>query len=271
MGCTVEIISIGNELLSGKTLNTNAQWVAQRITRSGGDTRRILIVGDDLDEISQAIRGFLSRKPSFIITTGGLGPTFDDKTLKGISKALRKPLTLNKKALAMVKHAYEKACKRGILDKPMLTPPRLKMATLPRNAIPLPNPVGTAPGVLLKHGSTTLISLPGVPNEMKAMFNTNVMSLIKSAVGKRFIHELTLKVSGIMESDITLLIDKVMRKNPHVYIKSHPKTAEELSRIELHLLATAKKSKTAKNRVQKAAEEISQLIIKNGGKVVFSG
>lgn len=271
MDCIIEIVSIGNELLSGETPNTNAQWIAKRITRLGGVTRRISIVGDDLGEMSSAIKGSLTRKPSFIITTGGLGPTFDDKTLEGISKALRKPLTLNKKALAMVKRAYEKACDRGILDKLTLTPPRLKMATLPKNATPLPNPVGTAPGVLLKHGPTTLISLPGVSHEMKVIFDISVMPLLKSAVGKRFPYDLTLKVSGIMESDIALLIDKVMRKNPNVYIKSHPKTAEELSQIELHLSTTAKKSQTAKNRIRKAAEEISQLIIKNGGKAIPRG
>ena len=79
-GRSVEIICVGNELLIGKTLNTNAHWLAKRITSLGLKVRRITVVGDDLEEISSAIKETVNRKPCFIIVTGGLGPTFDDKT-----------------------------------------------------------------------------------------------------------------------------------------------------------------------------------------------
>ncbi|MCK4425067.1 competence damage-inducible protein A, partial [Candidatus Bathyarchaeota archaeon] len=74
----MEIICVGNELLIGKTLNTNAHWLAKRITSLGLSVKRITVVGDEVNEIANAVREALQRKPRFIITVGGLGPTFDD-------------------------------------------------------------------------------------------------------------------------------------------------------------------------------------------------
>ena len=78
----VEIVCIGTELLIGKTLNTNAQWLAKRVTSLGLSVRRITNIGDDINEMSSALREAVQRDPRFLITTGGLGPTFDDKTLE---------------------------------------------------------------------------------------------------------------------------------------------------------------------------------------------
>ena len=99
----MEIICIGNELLIGKTLNTNAQWIAKRATSLGMAVKRITVVGDDVDEIAGAVREALQRKPRFILTTGGLGPTFDDKTLEGIARALNRELKVDESALNMIK------------------------------------------------------------------------------------------------------------------------------------------------------------------------
>ncbi|MEM2912378.1 MAG: molybdopterin-binding protein, partial [Candidatus Bathyarchaeia archaeon] len=106
MSNAIEIVCVGNELLIGKTLNTNAQWLAKRITTMGLNVKRIITIGDDTDEISQALKECLKRKPAFIITTGGLGPTFDDKTLEGIAKALNRKLETNQQALKMVEKKY---------------------------------------------------------------------------------------------------------------------------------------------------------------------
>ena len=103
----MEIICVGNELLIGKTLNTNAQWLSKHATTLGITVKRITVVADDINEIANAIREALKRKPQFVITTGGLGPTFDDKTLEGITKALNRKLEVNEKALKMVKEKYE--------------------------------------------------------------------------------------------------------------------------------------------------------------------
>ena len=91
----VEIISIGEELLIGKIVNTNATWLASRVTKLGGKVRRITVVGDDVYEIISAINEAIKRKPNLIITTGGLGPTFDDKTMEALAKLINKPLKIN--------------------------------------------------------------------------------------------------------------------------------------------------------------------------------
>ncbi|MEM2609951.1 MAG: molybdopterin-binding protein, partial [Candidatus Bathyarchaeia archaeon] len=171
MSVQMEIICVGNELLIGKTLNTNAQWLAKRATSLGVTLKRITVVGDDVDEIACAVREALGRKPRFIITTGGLGPTFDDKTLEGIAKAINRRLELNEKALEMVRKKYEEYAKARKINAIEMTAHRIKMAQLPEGAEPLPNPVGTAPGVLVRIGGTDLIALPGVPSEMEAIFD----------------------------------------------------------------------------------------------------
>jgi molybdenum cofactor synthesis domain-containing protein len=231
MAQPIEIICVGNELLIGKTLNTNAQWLAKRITALGLSARRITIVGDDVDEIFSAIREAMQRNPRFLITTGGLGPTFDDKTLEGLAKALECKLEINEEALTMVKEKYRKYAEEGKMKKAELTPPRAKMAKLPEGAKPLSNPVGTAPGVIMKRGSITILALPGVPSEMKAIFDGSVASLLKQVAG------------------------------------DDPKGAERIPRIEFHFSTTAKKSGVARKRVSNAFVQLSELIQEKGGKI----
>jgi len=263
---TAEIVSIGNEILIGKTLNTNAQWLAKRMTSIGLEIRRITTVGDDLEEISSIIREALKRKPRFIITTGGLGPTFDDKTLEGIAKALEIKLKTNEEALKMVEAKYEQYVKEGLMERAELTPHRVKMATLPEGAKPLPNPVGTAPGVLIEVKDTVIIALPGVPQEMKAIFEESILLLRKESKNLIF-YEAELEVRGIVESEIAPLIDEVMHDNPYVYIKSHPRGGERVSKIILHFSTTASESTTAQNRVGKAIVQLSEMIKKKGGEI----
>ena len=264
---TVELICVGNELLIGKTLNTNAHWLAKRITSLGLKLRRITTVADDLDEISSAVKEALARKPRFIITTGGLGPTFDDKTLEGIAKALNVKLKVNDEALKMVEEKYEEYVKEGRIEKAELTPHRIKMATLPKGAKPLPNPVGTAPGVLLEANNTVIIALPGVPSEMKAIFEESVLPILRREAGNMIFYEAGLEVLGIVESEIAPIIDQVMHDNPYVYIKSHPKGEEKTSRIELHFLTTSEDAETAKDRVGRAIIQISEMIKAKRGKI----
>ena len=264
---TVELICVGNELLIGKTLNTNAHWLAKRITSLGLKLRRITTVADDLDEISSAVKEAMARKPRFIITTGGLGPTFDDKTLEGIAKALNVKLKVNDEALKMVEEKYEEYVKEGRIEKAELTPHRIKMATLPKGAKPLPNPVGTAPGVLLEANNTVIIALPGVPSEMKAIFEESVLPILRREAGNMIFYEASLEVLGIVESEIAPIIDQVMHDNPYVYIKSHPKGEEKTSRIELHFSTTSEDAETAKARVGRAIIQISEMIKAKRGKI----
>src|SRR3990170_8499314 len=141
MSIRTELLCVGNELLIGKTLNTNAHWLAKRLTALGAVVQRITVVRDDTKEIAAAIREVLKRRPSFAITTGGLGPTFDDKTLEGIAEALDRKLEISEKALKMVKEKYEAYARKSRTETVELTQPRIKMATIPEKTEPIPNPV----------------------------------------------------------------------------------------------------------------------------------
>jgi molybdenum cofactor synthesis domain-containing protein len=265
----MEIICVGNELLIGKTLNTNAHWLAKRATSLGIMVKRITVVSDDVKEIASSVKEAMQRKSHFIITVGGLGPTFDDKTLGGIAEALNRKLQVNEKALKMVREKYEVYVKAGRMEKVELTPPRMKMATLPEGAEPLPNPAGTAPGVMVKIEETILIALPGVPSEMEAIFDEAVAPLLKKEAGKVAFFEVSIYADNIMESTLAPLIDQTMHDNPYVYIKSHPKGEEKKPHLEIHFSTTAKDSKTAKDRLGKAVIQLSELVQKNNGKIKF--
>lgn len=267
MNQQMEIICVGNELLIGKTLNTNAHWLAKRATSLGIMVKRITVVSDDVKEIASSVKEAMQRKSHFIITVGGLGPTFDDKTLGGIAEALNRKLQVNEKALKMVREKYEVYVKAGRMEKVELTPPRMKMATLPEGAEPLPNPAGTAPGVMVKIEETILIALPGVPSEMEAIFDESVAPLLKKEAGKVAFFEVSIYADNIMESTLAPLIDQTMHDNPYVYIKSHPKGEEKKPHIEIHSSTTAEDSKTAKNRLGKAIIQLTELVQKSGGKI----
>ncbi|MEM3437424.1 MAG: nicotinamide mononucleotide deamidase-related protein [Nitrososphaerales archaeon] len=260
-----EIISVGNELLNGKVLNTNAYWLAKMITKLGGFVRCCTVVRDDVDDISSAIKESMKRKVNWLIVSGGLGPTYDDKTLQGIAKALNRELIMNVDALKMVEKKYEMMTYHGIIKKADLTQARMKMAKLPKGSNPLPNPIGTAPGVMINKGYIKIICLPGVPVEMKAIFKESIVPLIKKAINN-FYYEKSIHTTGIVESDLAPLIEKVLLNNPLVYIKSYPKGYEEgNAKIEIQVTAMAEEYFTAKKRVKNALEQLKSMIIEHGG------
>ena len=262
-----EMITVGNELLIGKTLNTNAHWLAKRITSLGGKVARIVVIGDDVNEIALSVEEAMQRKNHFIITVGGLGPTFDDKTLEGLARALECELEINDEALKMIKEKYREYADEGKMERAEMTPPRAKMAKLPKGARPLFNPVGTAPGITIQYRGITVVALPGVPSEMKAIFDNSVAPLLKQVAGDVTFFETSMEATKVIESEMAPLIDQVMHDNPYVYIKSHPKGAERIPRIEFHFSATAKKSVVARKRVTKAFVQLSELIEEKGGKI----
>jgi len=149
---SVEIIAIGNELLLGDVLDTNTHWLCRQISALGGRVQRGALIPDDPQAIAETLQAALQREPDLIVLTGGLGPTSDDKTLASVATALGRPLELNQQALAMVRATYERLAARELVHDAELSEVRRKMAYLPRGAEPLHNPVGAAPGVLLREG-----------------------------------------------------------------------------------------------------------------------
>ncbi len=261
----MEILSIGNELLIGKIANTNAQWLCKKATSLGLTVKRITVLPDNIDETAASIKETLKRKPQFIITTGGLGPTFDDKTLETIAKALGRKIEVNEEALRMVKEKYQTYAARAGNQTFELTKARVKMASLPEGSIPIRNPVGTAPGMQVELKGTILIALPGVPNEMEAIFTETVVPQLRKASNGAFYEE-SLYVD-IMESSLAPLIEIVMRESPGIYIKSHPQGEERQPHIELHLSTTSSNATEAQEQLRKAVGKLADLIKSNNGRV----
>ena len=270
MTVDLEIVCIGNELLIGKIKDTNAHYLAKHATQLGANVKRVTVIQDTIEEIANCICEAIARNPQFIVTTGGLGPTFDDKTLQGIAKALNRKLEVNSKALAMVKQkCIEYAKKRELPTEIEMTPPRVKMATLPENTEVINNPIGTAPGVRIDLQGTVLFALPGVPMEMQAIFNETIAPLLKQAVGSSVFCEKSIFADNIMESRLAPLIDKVMSNNGGVYIKSHPMRTENMPHVELHLTIIASQEQKPFQKLFKAAKQLEDLIVANGGVVNF--
>jgi molybdenum cofactor synthesis domain-containing protein len=263
----VEIVCIGNELLIGKTLNTNAQWLTKRVTTLGLTTKRVTVVGDNLPDISRAIKEAIQRKPSFVLTTGGLGPTFDDMTLEGLAQALGRKIKVDNQALQMVTEKYQSYAQQSKLDEIELTPHRVKMAKIPEGSVPVCNPVGTAPAVKIEHENVTVFALPGVPSELKSIFDASIAPLLKKAGHGVTFFETSIASEGVMESEMAPFVDVVMKDNPYVYIKSHPKGAETTPVIEFHVSTTAKDASEAKKIVKKAVAELKELVQAKAGTV----
>jgi len=258
----IELLMIGNEILIGRTQDTNSNWMAKRITKYGHQVKRITTIGDDLDTISNTFQSILLRKPDLIIISGGIGPTFDDMTLEGIAKGLGRKLKLNEKAYKSIKKTYERAYHKGLLKLEGMTKEREKMSFLLQGSTPLPNTVGTAPGVKIFEGNTTIFILPGVPAEMKAMFRNIIIPILKKKKGN-FV-EKGFTFMGIGESQIAPYITKLEEKYPQLWIKTHPRVG--LS-VEVEVSITAFNVEDGEELAEKVLYEIREIILNLNGKI----
>jgi molybdenum cofactor synthesis domain-containing protein len=260
---SVEMLAVGKELLIGRTVNTNANWLGRRMALMGGMLERVTTVDDELDVISSAAREALARYPDFVIVVGGLGPTPDDMTLKGIAMGTGRKLKTDPKALEMVRRHYADSGRRVPLTKE-----RRKMAVLPAGSSPLPNPVGTAPGVRLESGASVIFCLPGVPSEMKAIFRGSAEQEIAVSMGRLHRAQARLKILGVFESALAPVIARVKAKYPDTYVKSHPRGREEgESRIELDVAAVSADRDEAVSVAAAVAREMGLGVERLGGRV----
>ena len=215
-----EIIAVGNELLLGDVLDTNTNWLCKRITGIGGVVARAALVRDEHQAIVAEIRSALERAPDLIITTGGLGPTGDDITMQAVAEATARPIELHAQALAMVLARYRDLWEKGYLQDPTITDARKKMACLPRGAAALRNPVGTAPAAVLEIGDSTLVSLPGVPEELKGIYEETLQPVLKRIFGDSYYEERSIIALCGDESSLAPVLAEVVEAHPKVYIKS---------------------------------------------------
>ena len=233
LGPAVEIVSAGNEVLSGDVLDTNSNWLSRRITGLGGHVRRTMMLRDEVDTIAQELRAAHARRPALIFTVGGLGPTTDDLTLAAVAQAFGRLLELHPEAERMVSERYEEFAARGQVPFAGMNPARLKMARLPHGSAPLLNLIGGAPGVLLEIDGVAVVSLPGVPSELQYIVENSCTELLSRLFGVSHYEERTLIIGTQDESAIAHVLAAVEARHPHVYIKSRAQRigSERVNRI----------------------------------------
>jgi molybdenum cofactor synthesis domain-containing protein len=261
---TAEIIAAGNELLIGDVPNTNTHWLCKRITGLGGRVTRAVMVGDDLEAIGEEIRGALARRAEVIFTTGGLGPTADDMTLAAVAQATGCPLELNDEAQEMVRHRYQELADQGFVADEALTEARRKMALLPRGARPVFNPVGAAPTAVLEVGGSILISLPGVPAELKGIFEGPLWPTLEALFGEGVFLEKVAIVACQDESALAPILRRVAEAHPAVYIKSRAKRFGPQVRLRVTLSLAGRQRCEVERAIDQALGDLREGLARAG-------
>lgn len=235
-----EIITIGNELLSGLVVDTNRSYIAGRLMAAGVMSSFMTTVGDDEDAIGDAVGRAVSRA-GVVVITGGLGPTPDDITSKCVAKALERRLVLSPEAEQQIRDRYKK---RGI----PLPADAGRQALIPQGARVIVNPVGTAPGYYLVIGERIIIVLPGVPEEMRVMVDQGVLPILETQRNADvFIVRKILRIFGLTESQVNERVREVPYDNRRITIGFLPVFPEN------HLTITACSSVS-----RQEAEEIGE-------------
>jgi nicotinamide-nucleotide amidase len=223
-----EIIIIGSELLTPYYIDTNSQYITEKLNDLGIDVRFKTVVGDREEDIIQCIKQALKRS-KLIFACGGLGPTRDDLTRFAFSKALNRKLMYHLE----VEKKIEKRFKRRGLTMPSICK---RQAYILENAKILENEWGTAPGMKLEEGESLIYILPGPPQELKPMFEKYIYNELKST-SQQFIYREKLGITGLTESQVETLISDLYKnkKNIKVSILAYP------GQIEIHITGCSDK------------------------------
>jgi nicotinamide-nucleotide amidase len=236
----VEIVAVGDEILSGNVIDTNSSYISLELHKLGIAVSRMTVISDSRDEIVKALKNGMSRS-DVVILTGGLGATHDDITRKTVSSFLGRRLVLNDQILMKVKNHFRK---KGI-DMPEVN---TSQALVPRGAIVLDNPIGTAPGFIFEEKSNTVILLPGVPAETKVIFKNSLLEYFKKGVKDEFTLSQTIHTTGISESEIYERLGDIPKEN----ICFIPK----FTGVDIRIKAKGSTEKKAKNNLSKISEKI---------------
>lgn len=239
-----DVVSIGTELTLGQTLDTNAAWVARQLAACGVRCRRHVTVPDEIEPIREALVA-AGRASDVIIATGGLGPTADDLTRQALAEAAGSALIEDAAALAQIREFFRRRGRE--------MPERNRVQALrPESGRIIENPCGTAPGVALRVGRAQCFALPGVPSEMRAMFERDVAPHLRRGAAGGVIRSRVLQTTGLPESELGARIADLMTRgrNPEVG------TTADLGVIGVRINATAESPAAADALLDAAEREI---------------
>ena len=257
-GRRVELIAVGREILRGRVLDTNSHWLAQQVTALGGEVSRICVVDDVPMEIIREIHAAVHGGASLICTTGGLGPTFDDRTIEAIAQAVNRPLITHAAAYAFIAETYRRLHAAGIVAHQAMTPSRAKMALFPEGAEMLPNSTGSAPGMRLHWEDRLIVAMPGPPGEMRPMFQAHVEPLLRAQWGGRRRVEIKVQTNVPDESLLNPLFERIMAAVAGSYLKADPKGFGPDVQLAVYITGQGETEEAARSRVQQAQERLRE-------------
>ena len=252
---TAEIVAIGSELLLGQIVDTNSAWMAQRLTALGVNLYFKSVVGDNPGRMQEIISRALDRA-DVVITSGGLGPTQDDLTREIVAEVTGRKLVQNSQMLEEVEEHFRR---RGRT----MTPNNLRQSYMPEGAIPIRNPNGTAPCFIVEDLRGIIFSLPGVPVEMKWLFEHEVEPYLRKKFNlAEVIHYRVLKVVGIGESAVDDKVGHLIANlsNPTVGVLAHP------GQVDVRIAAKAADRDEAMKMIAPVEAEVRALL----GNAIFA-
>ena len=247
------LISIGNELLCGRTVDTNAAWLSGRLFAMGIQVESVRMIADEVADITETLRQ-VEHKADIVLITGGLGPTDDDLTRQAMADYL---------GVEMVCHPeLVKKIEAFFTGRGLTMPQRNRVqAYIPDGAKPIDNPRGTAPGVLYETDNKLIALMPGVPSEMKGMFEESVVPRILRRQAGHVVRSANLRCFGAGESAVAEMLGDRMRRGRNPLINC---TVSE-GIITLQIIASAYSAQEADKILDCESQELRELL----GKLVF--
>ena len=250
-----EIVAVGSELLLGQIVDTNSAWMARRLADQGVNLFYKTVVGDNpgrmLEIISQAME-----RSDLVIISGGLGPTQDDITRNIVAQAARKELVLDPALLAQIEDRFRR---RGLI----MTENNNRQAYIPQGSIPVENPNGTAPSFIVEDPRSVVVCLPGVPFELKWLFDNEVVPYLRRKFDlSEAIYSRVLKVADLGESSVDELVGHLIvnSTNPTVGVLSHP------GQVDVRITAKSTSEEEAEVLIQPLERQVRSLL----GRHVFA-
>lgn len=240
---TVELISVGTEILLGNIVNTNAAYLAEQCAGLGLSCYYQTVVGDNEERLAQTIKTALGRA-DIVILSGGLGPTKDDLTKETAAKVLGRTMWMDEHSKERIKEYFTKR-------KIELTDNNWKQAMVPEGAIVVDNANGTAPGIIIEDNGKRVILLPGPPNELIPMFENSIYPYLCEAE-PGIIYSKTVKLCGIGESKAETMVADLIAEQSNPTIAPYAKTGE----VHLRITAKAADEKEAKKLIKPVVKEL---------------
>lgn len=241
-----EVIAIGSELLLGQIIDTNSPYLARILSENGIELIRTQTVGDDFHRIEEALSEAIKRS-EIVITTGGIGPTEDDLTRDVIAHISGCPLIFQPHLMEQIEGIFKR---RGF----RMTENNRKQAYIPYGSIPIENPKGTAPGFIVENKNSVIISLPGVPHEMKFLMENTVIPYLRKRFNltDQIIHYKVLRVCGLGESAIGIQIKDLMKQDQNPSVG----TLASIGDIKIRITAKADNKEEASSLIGGVEKEI---------------